>query len=378
MRVLGIAGLGICVLLAGYAGTNCSSNGEAPYDAGSLPDAFFGEDGGSTSDAAPSPGEDGGDGSLSQAKDASSSEDAGDAATQAHDAGLGADAGDASEPDSSDASPSNASDASKDSGSDASQGADASDASQSDDASQGTDASDASQSEDASQGSDASQEEDASQQSEDASDGASSFDAASLCATFNSNTNPIQGVAAFDGSQLIEEDSTSGSVTGTGSPAYGDPVTITAWTLPVGIMQSVYVIYTTNGFATKVQVQLSSSGVSDAGPVGSAEAWSGQIPPQAHGTNVVWYVLGYDACTATGQYSRTSATTTRTRPRSGFPPGSRNCEARSSSSHPAGASLRGPLVLDVRAIHAPSRQARKSHAQVRRARRSDVPAAGPR
>jgi hypothetical protein len=293
------------VLLAGCFALNCSSPSDEAYDAGTLPDAYFpAEDAGGPDTASNPVGADASDATLPLGPDGSvtSPDDAGDSFPPlTHDSGLdagsdawaGADAGDGSARYASDASPSN-------DASDASQGADANDASQgadANDASRGSDAADAADSSDTGPGIpllDAS--------GDGASDGASSFDAA-LCATFNPSSDPIEGVAAFDGTQLIEEDSTSGSTVGTGTASFGDTVSITAWTAPLGILQSAYVDYTTDGFTTHTVVSLASGGATNAGPVtGTAESWSGAIPAQPHGTTVVWYVYAADACTGALHY----------------------------------------------------------------------------
>ena len=296
MRALGIVGVGLGALLAGGFAVNCSSSSEEPYDAGTLPDVFFpgddagpGEDAGPSPDALPAHVADAGDATLPSEGDAGPAADAGDSSVASReDGGVDASRGDAG---------------------DASRAEDASDASHAEDASDASSAEDATHATDASGGADAS---DAASIADDASaiadagpDASSSFDAAALCATFNASSDPLEAVAAFDGTQLIEEDTTSGSVAGSGAPAYGDAVMISAWSQPVGILSDVSAAYTTDNFTTVTSLPLASGGATDAGPGtgGSAsEAWSGTIPAQAHGTTVTWYVVGHDACTGASHY----------------------------------------------------------------------------
>ena len=291
MRILGTGAIGLSVILGACAcaAVNCSTTSEEPYDAGTLPDAFFGgEDSGAV--VAPSVTDAGDATVVGPGADGSARDDAGDGAAPHHDAGadalVGTDAADGSlhDQDAADGSRGDANDASD--ASDATRGDDAGSAASVDSGNPSTDA----------------PAVDAG--GDDATDSAPPFDAAALCATFDPSSDPLRGVAAFDGTQLIEEDSTSGSVAGTGAATYGDPVTVTVWTLPPGIMQDVFVAYTADGFVTTTPLPLTSTGTTSAGPLGgsSPEAWTGTIPAQPHGTTVTWYAHGADACGGSEHY----------------------------------------------------------------------------
>jgi hypothetical protein len=311
MRVLRPANAALCLLFAS-ALVACSSSDEAPYDAGELPDSFYeGSDAGDTDAGAPSTGVDSGDATVSTEGDAATGdgttpqrpdggEDAGRPALEA-----GADAGPAAEAGEGDASESaDAGDAAREDAGDASISS-AGDASIPDAGPAALDAPD-----DATATSDAPSSDaavDASPSSDDggAMDGGedAGFDAASLCATFDPASNPMVGVAAFDGATLIVADSVAqGYVSGSGSAGDADAVSIRAWTAPVGVMTDVHVVFTTNGFQSTTDVPLVSTGPTDAGPSGYGEGWGGTVPAAGPGAQVIWYVYGHDACTSGSQY----------------------------------------------------------------------------
>jgi hypothetical protein len=128
----------------------------------------------------------------------------------------------------------------------------------------------------------------------DASDAAadSGADAPSRCLGFDAATDPFTGVDAVVGGAYVPDNGTVGA---------GQAVTINAWTLPAGIMTDVSIAYTANNFATPAILVAMPRDPGDSGAPGQDE-WSAQIPGQPSGTQVVWYVVGHDACSPAPQY----------------------------------------------------------------------------
>jgi hypothetical protein len=297
---LGVLGLG--VLLSARIVAGCTSSpGEGGYDAGGLdevelpgPDATPGADTSTVLQEA-----DGGDATLNT-EDSGSPVPGDDGGSDTSTAlGDGGDAG--SEADANDGAVSESADASD--------GAVTSAVDAGDSSTSSVDASDAASSEDASDaslppvdsGDDSGTEVDAADAATGTED--AGFDASAACATL-AGGNPIQGVGAtaaysdggFD--QITYAYGTAPS--GTGVAPLGDTVYFEAWTSPLGVVDSLYVMYEVNGGSAQ-SLPLTQGATINTPPNG-VQGWGASLASQASGATVVWWVQGPDVCNAATNY----------------------------------------------------------------------------